>query len=463
MDSPMRPVSRLMPLIALLLLTQLPASAQSLIQPRIINGTESPANAWPYMTALMNRVLGITVADKSYNATYLIGSPATLFSGILVDCGLATEPCALVKDNICLISRGNNTFASKVSNCEAGGGIGAIIYNNVEGTFLGTLQRAVTHIPAVSISQQDGGELLGQLGFRASFGYSNITPTQSFCGATWIGGQWVVTAAHCVADVAAEAMMVNIGGHDLETDQSNVIGVSEVLPHRDYNPKTINNDIALLELERAPASVTPIALASESQLSAAIAARAEVVMLGRGQQDPVSPGEDAPSTPTEKVLFEVSAPLVSNEVCSAAIDSFLEPDATQPTGTVTDAMVCAGRPEGNIGTCFGDSGGPMILQVNGRDYLAGITSWGIGCAQPGLYDVFTRVPFFKRDIEGAISDKTKSLNDDASTAFSGDATKETETSSSGGGLLSPGFFAFLLLLARTGASKHRGNSRSRGI
>ncbi len=391
-----------------LLATSLPLLAGSLIQPRIVGGVESDPNAWPYMTALMSKVLSVTVAERSYQASYLRGSPLTLFAGRLVDCGLASEPCAGVRGNICLIQRGNNTFAEKVRNCEAGGGIGAIIYNNVSGTFLGTLQNAVTGIPAVSVSDEAGAALRGAIGKVASFGYSDlITPTESFCGATWIGDVWVLTAAHCVSDTEPEAIMVNVGGHDLRRDQENVIAVTEVLVHERYDPDGINNDIALLRLERAPQGVTPIAIAPDQLLDAAIRVGAPGYMLGRGQQEPVAPGDPAPATPVEYALFEVAVPLVSNEVCARAMEQIL---GTHEPSPVTDAMVCAGRPEGNVGTCFGDSGGPMIIFDGSTPYLGGITSWGIGCAQPGLYDVMTRVPYFKADIDKTITAQARSTD-----------------------------------------------------
>ncbi len=427
-----------------LLAMSLPLLAASLIQPRIIGGVESEPNDWPYMTALMSKVLSVTVAETSYQASYLQGSPLQLFSGRLVDCGLASEPCAGVRGSICLILRGNNTFAEKVRNCEAGGGIGAIIYNNVSGTFLGTLQHAVTGIPAVSVSDEAGAALRSAVGEVASFGYSDhITPTESFCGATWIGGVWVVTAAHCVTDTLAEALVVNVGGHDLRTDQENVIAVTDILVHDRYDPTTINNDIALLRLEREPLGVTPIAIAPSDLLDAAISAAAPAYMLGRGQQEPVAPGDDAPPTPIEYVLFEVAVPLVSNQVCTRAIQQVLGTGTPSP---VTDAMVCAGRPEGNVGTCFGDSGGPMILFDGKTPYLGGITSWGIGCGQPGLYDVMTRVPYFKADIEEAISEKERSSNQASDFGNNSSAGETKGNKRFGLGGFSPVILMLLLVL-----------------
>ena len=68
-------------------------------------------------------------------------------------------------------------------------------------------------------------------------------------------------------------------------------------------------------------------------------------------------------------------------------------------------MFCAGRTIGKD-ACQGDSGGPLVEQTIDKDgyprhELAGITSWGIGCAV-GFPGVYTRVSIYVDWIEKVV-------------------------------------------------------------
>ncbi len=106
----------------------------------------------------------LSVGGLGVEAFPLEGSPQLARSGALFDFGIGSATNAGAAGKVCLIARGTVDFSTKVSNCQASGGVAAVIYNNAPGAFSGTLGTVVTSIPSVSISQEDGNVLLGRLG-----------------------------------------------------------------------------------------------------------------------------------------------------------------------------------------------------------------------------------------------------------------------------------------------------------
>ena len=105
------------------------------------------------------------VGGVDYAVQAMVGSPRTSATGPLADFGLGDTPVAgSMTGKVCLISRGNISFADKVLNCQNSGGVAAIIYNNAPGDIDGTLEPTVTNIPSVGTQQANGTLMLGQLG-----------------------------------------------------------------------------------------------------------------------------------------------------------------------------------------------------------------------------------------------------------------------------------------------------------
>ena len=74
----------------------------------------------------------------------------------------------------------------------------------------------------------------------------------------------------------------------------------------------------------------------------------------------------------------MSVPLITNENC------------TTPH-TVTSNMICAGYLNGGRDSCYGDSGGPLMVLSDESPVIYGSVSFGYGCAQPNAPGVYTRV------------------------------------------------------------------------
>lgn len=92
-------------------------------------------------------------------------------SGLAYDCKMGKTPADFpseVTNNIALIRRGGVTFMNKILNAQDAGALGAIVYNNSSGNFNGSLTIPGNWIPVVSISMEDGQDLL-------SLGIPNVT------------------------------------------------------------------------------------------------------------------------------------------------------------------------------------------------------------------------------------------------------------------------------------------------
>jgi secreted trypsin-like serine protease len=207
-----------------------------------------------------------------------------------------------------------------------------------------------------------------------------------FCGGSVYDSRWIVTAAHCVRTLKASDIHV-VAGTTVLTRGAYRVNVERILRHKGYDHSTKENDVALLRThEPLPLGTltTPIKLMAPEDEAALTGAR----LLVTGWGATVEQGA------TVRDLREVDVPYVGNKACN----DFLSYD-----GRVSANMLCAGTAVGGVDSCQGDSGGPLTLRVGPKEsLLAGIVSWGDGCARPGKYGVYARVARYKEWIESCV-------------------------------------------------------------
>uniref|UniRef100_A0A1A9ZBK3 trypsin n=1 Tax=Glossina pallidipes TaxID=7398 RepID=A0A1A9ZBK3_GLOPL len=256
-----------------------------------------------------------------------------------------------------------------------------------------------TSVPSTSLSPllsnqiNYDGRIVG--GFATSISNLPFTVSLQLDGMHVGGGSIlkphiILTAAHCFEDSDDASRYQVRAGSSSHLYGGQLRQVQRIIKHEAYNFNTLDNDVALVELEQfliySP-NVRPIQLPGWNEY---LPPNSMLQVSGWGL---TADGGALPSR-----LHTVTVRLINQDICFKNYKYF---------GEISETMFCAGYPQGGRDSCQGDSGGPLVYPIikpnlsrkamktalaNAKQF--GIVSWGIGCAQenyPGVYTNVTRI------------------------------------------------------------------------
>lgn len=208
------------------------------------------------------------------------------------------------------------------------------------------------------------------------------------CGAVYIGGRFLLTAAHCI-DSSRDAVFfagrrMRLGTQRIDGNH-NLLQIRTVLRHKGYDSQTHQNDIALIELKDTPSfkNLTEAKLPQSSR--AGLENGAPLLLTGWGYQRATESAGNIRAQDgryQERAiarLLKGSVTLRPDPECNNNRNFRIRKYRLRP------GQFCAGSQSG-IDSCRGDSGGPLVDRSTGT--LVGLVSFGPGCGlakTPGVY------------------------------------------------------------------------------
>ncbi|CAO1328619.1 unnamed protein product [Diamesa tonsa] len=205
---------------------------------------------------------------------------------------------------------------------------------------------------------------------------TDVNGNDSYCGGSIIKSNFVLSAAHCTFNQMAVTVVAGIDEVKNMKDAwiFRNISTKNFISHKDFDEKSLVNDISLIRLEVPFPETKDISIISlpTPAYDEKYLANKKMTLAGFGR-------------------FADKDPFLSKFLKT---DKFLLTDLNDCKTTfyehpMSDSQLCV-KAELTSSPCMGDSGGGLVLYEN-KPILIGIVSFGASVCEAGFPVVFTKV------------------------------------------------------------------------